>query len=68
MDRAIAEKLLLEAESMNKGEWVEHSYYVARLAKKIARKAGMDSEKVYIYGLLHDIGRRNGMMLLRSEK
>ena len=62
MDRATAEKLLIEAESMNKGVWVEHSYHVARLAEKIADKAGMDSEMAYIYGLLHDIGRRNGDM------
>ena len=48
MDRANAEKLLIEAESMNKGTWVEHSYHVARLAEKIADKAGMDSERAYI--------------------
>ena len=60
MDRAIAENLLIEAESMNKGAWVDHSYHVARLAEKIARKAGMNREKAYIYGLLRDIGRRNG--------
>lgn len=65
MDRATAEKLLIEAESMNKGAWVEHSYNVAHLAEKIARKAGMNSEKAYIYGLLHDIGRRNGNMQAR---
>ncbi|MDE5804181.1 MAG: HD domain-containing protein [Lachnospiraceae bacterium] len=65
MDRTIAEKLLIEAESMNKGAWVEHSYHVARLAEKIACKAGMNSEKAYIYGLLHDIGRRNGNMQAR---
>lgn len=45
MDRAIAENLLLEAESMNKGAWIDHSYHVARLAEKIARKTSMDSEK-----------------------
>lgn len=39
MDRAIAESLLIEAESMNKGAWVDHSYHVAQLAEKIARKA-----------------------------
>ena len=65
MDRATAEKLLIEAESMNKGAWIEHSYHVARLAEKIAGKAGMDTEKAYIYGLLHDIGRRNGNMQAR---
>lgn len=65
VDRATAEKLLIEAESMNKGAWVDHSYHVARLAEKIADKAGMDSEKAYIFGLLHDIGRRNGNMQAR---
>ena len=48
MDRVTAEKLLMEAESMNKGAWIEHSYHVARLAEKIADKAGMDSERAYI--------------------
>ena len=65
MDRATAEKLLIVAECMNKGAWVDHSYHVARLAEKIADRAGMDSEKAYIYGLLHDIGRRNGNMQAR---
>lgn len=65
MDRITAEKMLAEAESMNKGAWVEHSNRVARLAEKIAAKADMNSEKAYIYGLLHDIGRRNGNMQAR---
>ena len=65
MDRITAEELLAEAENMNKGAWVEHSYRVARLAEMIAAKADMDSEKAYIYGLLHDIGRRNGNMQAR---
>lgn len=65
MDREFAEKLLLEAKDMNEGAWIDHSYHVARLAEKIAGKAGMDSEKAYILGLLHDIGRRNGNMQAR---
>lgn len=65
MDRNIAEKLIEEAKAMNKGVWIEHSYNVAYLAEKIAAKAGMDSEKSYILGLLHDIGRRNGNMQAR---
>lgn len=32
MDRKSAEKLLLEAKSMNEGAWIEHSYNVAHLA------------------------------------
>lgn len=65
MDRTTAENLLLEAENLNKGGWIKHSYNVAHLAEKMAAKAGMNSEKAYIYGLLHDIGRKNGNMQAR---
>ena len=60
-----AEQLLQEAGKLNDGPWVTHSRYVAYLAEKIALKAGMNSEKAYILGLLHDIGRRNGKMEAR---
>lgn len=60
MKRKQAEELLLEAKQMNDGAWISHSRNVARLAEKIAEKAGMNSEKAYVLGLLHDIGRRNG--------
>lgn len=65
MERACAEKLLTEAKSLNDGAWIQHSYKVATLAERIAERAGMDSEKAYIFGLLHDIGRRNGNMQAR---
>lgn len=65
MDRKTAEKLITEAKELNNGAWIEHSYNVAYLAEKIAEKANMDSEKAYIFGLLHDIGRRNGTMQAR---
>lgn len=65
MDRQTAEKLIAEAKELNDGVWISHSYNVARLAEKIAEKAGIDSEKAYIFGLLHDIGRRNGIMQAR---
>lgn len=65
MNREGAEELLIEARNMNNGAWVEHSYNVARLAEKIAASAGMDSEKAYILGLLHDIGRRYDDMMAR---
>lgn len=60
-----AEQLLQEAQKLNDGPWIPHSQYVARLAENIAQKVGMDSEKAYILGLLHDIGRRNGHMEAR---
>ncbi len=65
MDRQTAEKLIAEAKELNDGVWISHSYNVARLAEKIANKADMDSEKAYVVGLLHDIGRRNGTMQAR---
>lgn len=65
MDRERAEKILAEAEQLNSGPWINHSRNVARLAEKIADQAGMDKEKAYALGLLHDIGRRNGNMQAR---
>jgi len=67
MDRQTAEKLIEEAKALNGGAWIDHSYNVARLAEKIASKANMDSEKAYVVGLLHDIGRRNGKMQARHS-
>ncbi len=65
MNRTDAEKLLKEAQTMNPGPWVNHSHHVARLAEKIADKSGMNAEQAYVFGLLHDIGRRNGGMQAR---
>lgn len=65
MNRLTAESLFAEAGNRNKGSWIAHSRNVAYLAEKIANKADMDSEQAYIYGLLHDIGRRNGTMQAR---
>lgn len=62
-----AEQLLQEAQKLNDGPWIVHSQYVARLAERIAQKAGLDSGKAYVLGLLHDIGRRNGKMEARHE-
>ena len=60
-NREEAEKILQEAESCNPGPWGNHSRIAARCAEKIAEKAGMDSEKAYVLGLLHDIGRKFGI-------
>ena len=59
-DRQTAEALLREAESRNPGPWGNHSRYVALCAERIAAACKMDSEKAYVLGLLHDIGRREG--------
>ena len=60
-DRETAEALLREAESRNPGPWGDHSRYVALCAETIAAACGMDSEKACVLGLLHDIGRREGV-------
>lgn len=61
-----AERLLKEAELCNPGPWGNHSRIAAHCAEKIAGAcSGLDSEKAYILGLLHDIGRRFGVGHLR---
>ena len=50
------------AGKMNPGPWTKHSENVGIAARNIAEKAGLDSEKAYVVGLLHDIGRRAGIV------
>lgn len=60
--REEAEELLREAESCNPGPWGNHSRVAAHCAEKIARECDyLDSNKAYILGLLHDIGRKFGV-------
>lgn len=56
--KAVAEKLLMEAEIINPGSWGKHCRVAALCAEKIAIACGMDSEKAYVLALLHDIGRK----------
>lgn len=63
--RERAEALLREAEQRNPGPWGNHSRVTARCAQRIAAACGMDADKAYIQGLLHDIGRRYGVTYLR---
>ncbi|MDE6973283.1 MAG: HD domain-containing protein [Lachnospiraceae bacterium] len=59
--REQADALLIEAEKCNPGPWGNHSRTVAHCAEKIALSCtGLDPEKAYILGLLHDIGRKFG--------
>ena len=54
------------AAQMNPGPWEQHSLVAADNARRIAEKVpGMDGEKAYIMGLLHDIGRRAGITGMR---
>lgn len=59
--RQEAEKLLDYAGKQNPGNWIKHSEMVAQVAEKIALNCGLNSEKAYICGLLHDIGRYEGV-------
>lgn len=57
-----AKDFLAEAGKMNPGAWVEHSKYVADAARIIAsHHPGLDPDRAYIFGCLHDIGRREGV-------
>ena len=60
--RKEAERLLVEAEKCNPGPWGNHSRVAAHCAEKIAQECdGLDPEKAYILGLLHDMGRKFGV-------
>ena len=56
-----AEQLLVWAHECNPGIWANHSRVVARAAETIAEKCGLDSHRAYVSGLLHDIGRYEGV-------
>ena len=57
---------LKTAACMNPGPWEQHSEVTGENALRIARKVpGMDPEKAYLMGLLHDIGRREGVTGMR---
>ena len=57
-----AKKELEIAVMLNSGSWEQHSISVANNARLIAEKViGMDSDKAYVMGLMHDIGRRAGV-------
>lgn len=56
-----SQQLLKEAEACNPGPWGDHSRVCAFCAQRIAEKCGMDSQKAYVLGLLHDIGRKFGV-------
>lgn len=57
-----AQEELQIAAKMNPGLWEQHSISTAENARRIAGKVpGMDPDKAYVMGLLHDIGRRAGV-------
>ncbi len=63
---AMAKGLLEEGGKLNPGPWIYHSINTALAAKLIAeRDNDLDPEIAYIFGLLHDIGRREGISFTR---
>ena len=48
--------LLTWANGQNPGLWSDHCRVVGRTAETIAAKCGLDTERAFVSGLLHDIG------------
>lgn len=69
--------LLEEARRLNPTPWADHALNVARAAEAIARRvseadgeahgaeASFDSDTAFVLGVLHDIGRREGVTRMR---
>ncbi len=58
--KEVAIQIIEAGRLSNPNLWVIHSYEVAKCAEKIAIHLGLDSEKAYVLGLLHDIGKSTG--------
>ncbi len=56
-DRRVYEDILSDMAQKCGGGWAAHSRAVAECAEKIAMKSGMDPDRAYMLGLMHDIGR-----------
>ena len=61
LNRIEATALLDWAHAQNPGPWRAHSLHVARAAGAIAEKCGMDGERAWVLGALHDVGRYEGV-------
>lgn len=59
--REEAQRILEDALISNPGPWGDHSRNAALCAQRIAAAAGLDPEKAFVLGLLHDIGRKFGI-------
>jgi len=64
--RPQAEVYLAAAGNLNPGPWVDHSRQVAQAAAVLAaHHPQLDPLPAYVLGLLHDIGRREGVTDMR---
>lgn len=64
--RETAEEELRKAGQINPGPWIEHSINTGIAAKLIAENCDLlNPEKAYTLGVLHDIGRRIGIVSQR---
>lgn len=64
--RQQAQAYLVEANDMNPGPWVDHTRQVAETGWIIANHhPDLDPESAFVLGLLHDIGRREGIFGMR---
>lgn len=61
MNREQALEMLEWAHEQNPGPWREHVLHAARAAEAIAQKAGLDPERAWLSGVMHDIGRFEGV-------
>lgn len=50
-------EIFSERRETRAGSWCWHSEYVAEAAAKLASEIGLNSDKAYAMGLLHDVGR-----------
>lgn len=61
LNREEAMRLLDWAAAQNPGPWREHSLNAARAAEAIAKHSGLDPERAWVSGALHDIARFEGV-------
>ena len=58
-----AERLINEASKINPGPWIDHNKTAGFCARTIAERCDdLNTDVAYVMGLLHDIGRREGIM------
>lgn len=58
VDEAAERRKKYASSGFDEKSWKKHSLGVALIAKKIAAEAGLDQNRAFISGLLHDIGKR----------